>query len=104
MSVIKPAKLVDEIEPPAGEPTRTSRGDAEAAVRTLIGWIGDDPDREGLAGTPTRVVRAFEDDELPHPDGKVDPARDVANVDLELILADLELLERRLEGGHQLRR
>ena len=43
------------------------------------------------------VVRCFEDDELPHPDGAVDPARDVANVDLELILADLELVERRLE-------
>ncbi|MCZ6725751.1 MAG: DUF933 domain-containing protein, partial [Acidobacteria bacterium] len=47
------------------------------------------------------VVRAFEDDELPHPDGRVDPARDVANVDLELILADLELLERRLERLQQ---
>ena len=61
MSVIKPAKLVDEIEPPTGEPTRTSRGEAEAAVRTLIGWIGDDPDREGVVGTPARVVRAFEE-------------------------------------------
>ena len=61
MSVVKPASLVGEIEPPAGEPTRTGRGEAEAAVRTLIGWIGDDPDREGVAGTPARVVRAFEE-------------------------------------------
>jgi GTP cyclohydrolase I len=38
-----------------------SRDDAEAAVRTLLHWIGDDPDREGLRGTPGRVVRAFED-------------------------------------------
>jgi len=30
-------------------------------VRTLLEWIGDDPDREGLVGTPGRVVRAFED-------------------------------------------
>jgi GTP cyclohydrolase I len=38
-----------------------SREDAEAAVRTLLHWIGDDPDREGLLGTPGRVVRAYED-------------------------------------------
>jgi GTP cyclohydrolase I len=37
------------------------RGEAEDAVRTLIRWAGDDPDREGLLGTPSRVVRAFEE-------------------------------------------
>lgn len=37
------------------------RSEAEAAVRTLIEWAGDDPDREGLKGTPARVVRAYED-------------------------------------------
>jgi GTP cyclohydrolase I len=30
-------------------------------VRTLIRWSGDDPDREGLIGTPARVVRAYEE-------------------------------------------
>ena len=40
---------------------RPGRDEAEQAVRTLLGWIGDDPDREGLVGTPGRVVRAFED-------------------------------------------
>jgi GTP cyclohydrolase IA len=40
---------------------RPSRADAEAAVRTLLEWAGDDPDREGLKGTPSRVVRAFEE-------------------------------------------
>ncbi|MGB7252888.1 MAG: GTP cyclohydrolase I FolE, partial [Xanthobacteraceae bacterium] len=34
---------------------RPSRADAEAAVRTLIQWAGDDPDREGLKSTPARV-------------------------------------------------
>ena len=34
---------------------RPSRAEAEAAVRTLIRWTGDDPTREGLAGTPERV-------------------------------------------------
>jgi GTP-binding protein YchF len=43
------------------------------------------------------VVRAFEDAELPHPQGSVDPARDLANLELELILADHEVVERRLE-------
>ncbi|TVR97210.1 MAG: GTP cyclohydrolase I FolE [Rhodospirillales bacterium] len=40
---------------------RPSRAEAEAAVRTLILWAGDDPAREGLAGTPDRVVRAYEE-------------------------------------------
>jgi GTP cyclohydrolase I len=40
---------------------KPSRTEAEAAVRTLLQWIGDDPEREGLVGTPSRVVRAYED-------------------------------------------
>ncbi|MCW5733403.1 MAG: GTP cyclohydrolase I FolE [Enhydrobacter sp.] len=40
---------------------RPSRAQAEEAVRTLIQWAGDNPDREGLAGTPDRVVRAYEE-------------------------------------------
>lgn len=40
---------------------RPSRHDAEAAVRTLLRWAGDDPTREGLVETPARVARAFEE-------------------------------------------
>src|SRR5665213_992618 len=40
---------------------RPSRQEAEAAVRTLIRWAGDNPEREGLAGTPDRVVRSYEE-------------------------------------------
>jgi GTP cyclohydrolase I len=40
---------------------RPSREEAEEAVRTLIRWAGDDPAREGLLGTPNRVVRAYEE-------------------------------------------
>lgn len=40
---------------------RPSRAEAEKAVRTLIQWAGDDPDREGLLDTPSRVVRAYEE-------------------------------------------
>lgn len=38
---------------------RPSREEAEAAVRTLIRWAGDDPDREGLRDTPRRVAKAY---------------------------------------------
>jgi len=38
-----------------------SRDEVEAAVRKLIHWIGEDPDREGLVDTPKRVVKAFEE-------------------------------------------
>ena len=41
--------------------SQPNREDAEKAVKTLLGWAGDDPDREGLKNTPNRVVRAFED-------------------------------------------
>ena len=40
---------------------RPSREEAEAAVRTLIRWAGDDPQREGLRDTPKRVVKAFKE-------------------------------------------
>jgi GTP-binding protein YchF len=43
------------------------------------------------------VVRAFEDPAHPHPDGSVDPARDLEHLDLEFILADLAMTGRRLE-------
>src|SRR3984893_6210634 len=49
---------------PAAKPPqlagRPSRAEAEQAVRTLIRWAGDDPDREGLVETPARVARAYE--------------------------------------------
>ncbi len=40
---------------------RPTRDDAMQAVRTLIRWAGDDPQREGLLGTPDRVVRSYEE-------------------------------------------
>ncbi len=42
----------------AGRPTRE---EAEAAVRTLLLWAGDDPTREGLIDTPSRVVRSYDE-------------------------------------------
>ncbi len=40
---------------------RPTREEAEAAVRTLIEWAGDDPTREGLLETPKRVVKSYEE-------------------------------------------
>jgi GTP cyclohydrolase I len=42
-------------------PNRPSREEAEKAVRTLLQWAGDNPEREGLRDTPARVAKAFED-------------------------------------------
>jgi GTP cyclohydrolase I len=47
--------------PTPARPARATREEAEEAVRTLIRWSGDDPDREGLRATPGRVVRAYEE-------------------------------------------
>ncbi len=44
-----------------GSTDRPSREEAEEAVRTLLRWAGEDPGREGLIGTPGRVVRAHEE-------------------------------------------
>src|SRR5690242_10022827 len=41
--------------------SKPTRAQAEEAVRTLIRWAGDDPQREGLLDTPRRVARAYEE-------------------------------------------
>jgi GTP cyclohydrolase I len=45
----------------ADTPRKPSREEAEAAIRTLLSWAGDDPAREGLIDTPKRVVEAYGD-------------------------------------------
>jgi GTP-binding protein YchF len=50
----------------------------------------------GLEGF-VHVVRAFENASVPHPDGRVDPARDLAALDTEFLLNDLGVVERRIE-------
>ena len=61
-ALLKPCKLIDdsvegfERQPPANRPTRA---EAMEAVRTLIAWAGDNPEREGLLDTPKRVVDAY---------------------------------------------
>ena len=58
---------LDERLPAANEPDqplslgRPSRGEVEQALRTIIRWTGEDPDRDGLIETPARVARAMEE-------------------------------------------
>ncbi|WP_322104188.1 GTP cyclohydrolase I FolE [Paraburkholderia sp. J41] len=55
-------RKTEAAEPPASASVaRPSREEAEAAVRTLLRWAGDDPAREGLLDTPARVVRSYEE-------------------------------------------
>ncbi len=44
---------------PASSVERPSKDEAEAAVRTLLRWAGENPDREGLLDTPGRVIRSY---------------------------------------------
>ncbi len=53
------AKLNVAKSPPARSLVRPTQAEAEAAVRTLIAWAGDDPAREGLLDTPRRVTKAY---------------------------------------------
>jgi len=57
----EPSVMADAFLPRirSGASERPSAEEAEAAVRTLIRWAGDDPDREGLLDTPGRVVRSY---------------------------------------------
>lgn len=56
------ASLPPDLPSPASEPAgRPDRSEVEDAIRTLIRWAGDDPTREGLADTPARVARAYEE-------------------------------------------
>jgi GTP cyclohydrolase I len=50
-----------DVESAARARALVSRQDAEDAIRTLLKWAGDDPDREGLRDTPSRVARAYEE-------------------------------------------
>ena len=53
LNISSPAKSIQQPRP--------TRAEAEDAVRTLLRWAGDNPAREGLAGTPERVVRSYEE-------------------------------------------
>jgi len=57
--IVNKAKIVTERTESVRELDRPSREEAEAAVRTLLLWAGDNPEREGLLETPARVAKAY---------------------------------------------
>ncbi|MDD2704681.1 MAG: GTP cyclohydrolase I FolE [Acidocella sp.] len=57
LTIHAPAKLAES----GHGPKRPSREEAEAAIRTLLLWAGEDTEREGLKDTPARVARAYEE-------------------------------------------
>ncbi len=60
-TAVRAGRAPAPVRPSREERARPSREEAEAAVRTLIRWAGDNPDREGLLETPSRVTRAYEE-------------------------------------------
>ena len=54
-------KLVKNIEESKNKLSKVSDEEAEQAFRTIIEWIGEDPEREGLKGTPKRLIRAYKE-------------------------------------------
>ena len=89
----RPSKSDTSSPKPTPLDGRPSREQAEAAVRTLLQWVGDDPDREGLVGTPSRVVRAYEDWYSGYRDDPVDFLRrtfkEVHDYDEMIVLRDI---------------
>jgi GTP cyclohydrolase I len=57
-ATVPPKDWTGKTQPQAERP---ERAEVEAAVRTIIRWTGDDPERAGLLDTPARVARAFEE-------------------------------------------
>jgi GTP cyclohydrolase I len=63
MNLHRPLALTDVLssERALALARRPAKAAAEQAIRTLIAYAGDDPDREGLLGTPERVARSFDE-------------------------------------------
>ncbi len=93
--VKKFAKTPDPIAArPPGHP-RPTREEAEAAVRTLIAWAGDDPAREGLKDTPKRVVNAYSEFFRGYEESPLDELKrtfeEVAGYDDIVMLRDIDM-------------
>ena len=54
-------KLVKDIDKSSSKKPEVSDKQAEEAFRTILKWIGEDPNREGLIETPKRVIKAFKE-------------------------------------------
>jgi hypothetical protein len=93
-TIFKPKKVVQAdvtyVDLPAPPPSSEGRVGTEELPAEHLARL-----RESDA--LLHVVRAFEDPANPHPEGSVDPARDLERLDLEFLIADLALVDRRLE-------
>src|ERR1035437_9951737 len=92
--IFKPRKIIhaDVTYADLPAPPASSEGRVGTENRPL-----EHPARLRDADALLHVVRAFDDPSVPHPEGSVDPWRDLERLDLEFILADLTVTERRLE-------
>jgi hypothetical protein len=94
--IFKPQKLtyatVEYVDLPG-----LSRGEADIAadarIRDLSTYLNNLKNADALL----HVVRAFEDETIAHPEGSIDPARDIELFELEMVLSDLAVVEKRLE-------
>ncbi|AXY22203.1 MULTISPECIES: GTP cyclohydrolase I FolE [Komagataeibacter] len=75
--------------------SRPSRTDAEEAVRTLLRWAGEDPDREGLRDTPERVIKSYDEFFCGYAEDPVDLLRrtfsEVEDYDEMVLLRDIRV-------------
>lgn len=83
------------------QPKKTTYAEIRWVDYPVAGFGAEGPGNRFLAEIAgldalVHVVRAFEDEAVPHPEGSVDPHRDIEALDLELAFADLGLIERRL--------
>jgi GTP-binding protein YchF len=92
--IFKPKKIVQAdvtyVDLPAPPPSSEGHVGTEELPADHLARLRD-------SDAMLHVVRAFEDPANPHPDGSVEPARDIERLDLEFMLADLAMAERRLE-------
>src|SRR6266536_5219424 len=92
--IFKPKKVVQAdvtyVDLPAPPPSMEGRVGAEELPAEHLARLRD-------SDALLHVVRAFDDPAVPHPEGSVDPWRDLERLDLEFILADLAITDRRLE-------
>lgn len=92
--IFKPKKIVQAdvtyVDLPAPPASSDGRVGTEELPAEHLGRLRD-------SDALLHVIRAFEDPSVPHPAGSVDPARDLEQLDLEFILADLAMVDRRVE-------
>ena len=92
--------LNDMFHPRKVVPAEARYIDIGASVKGLAqnkGFGGELLNQLSAVDTLIAVVRAFEDDSIPHPEGSLDIRRDIATLEMELAFSDLAIIERRLE-------